>query len=55
MGTPANMARKTPNRGRASRERNSADEKETADRNGAAGKGMFRSAFLGKGEESDIP
>jgi hypothetical protein len=34
------MARKTPNRGRASRERNSADEKETADRNGAAGKGI---------------
>jgi len=40
IGTPANIATKTPKRGNASRERKSADEKETADKNGAAGKGI---------------
>ena len=40
IGTPANIATKTPKRGNASRERKSADEKETADKNGAAGQGV---------------
>ena len=55
IGTPENIATKIPRRGKASRERKSADEKETADKNGAAGKGIVRSAFLGKSEEGHIP